>query len=383
MEYYLSSPHWLDALTEPRSQAVETLAQTVKSLLGQETGPPLPRPARSEVSEAQPSEITQRPRSSFSPVLVAVLVVVVLGAAGIFLLNRVSVTPEPHAQAPLMRAPVLESATPPQIVTQNAQYQRLSEMLEKVANDGSTFDLEEAEELVMHFVNGSAQGTNEAEQLHRALVSTRRAVRHRLEKKEYDEVKELLAKVNAEIEAERFKQVKRRVEFYVQDEANPQEWRQDIQSLWISAEYGYRRAQAADTSNEASSVPSRSPTPRQMVAESATAASPVSAMASMTAITGHYTGDVGRLEARFVLKWYSDGTVDGTYSYRKRGQVYKLIGHNKPPGTLYLEEYTGGRLTARAYLSKAVKDGRVVWTGEMRNVYPNNDIYPMNLIKTE
>ncbi len=38
MEYFLSSPHWLDAMTPPLESHLEALARTVKSLLGQSQG---------------------------------------------------------------------------------------------------------------------------------------------------------------------------------------------------------------------------------------------------------------------------------------------------------------------------------------------------------
>lgn len=82
-----------------------------------------------------------------------------------------------------------------------------------------------------------------------------------------------------------------------------------------------------------------------------------------------YRGKVGSLEAAFSLEWGADGSVSGTYTYDSRpGVIYGLEGSNPAEGELFLEEFTGSKLTARCYLAKAVTGGAITWRGEMRNV---------------
>lgn len=81
-----------------------------------------------------------------------------------------------------------------------------------------------------------------------------------------------------------------------------------------------------------------------------------------------YAGDVGGLAAIYDLRWHDDGSVTGTYRYpAKPGIVYTLRGNNHTKGKLYLEEYTGGKLTATCDLSKSLSDSRIVWSGIMKN----------------
>lgn len=81
-----------------------------------------------------------------------------------------------------------------------------------------------------------------------------------------------------------------------------------------------------------------------------------------------YTGSVGKLEAVFVIQWQEDGGVSGTYFYPSRpGVVYRLAGSNHEAGQLYLEEFTGRKLSARCYLRKHLSEDLISWKGEMRN----------------
>ncbi len=93
-----------------------------------------------------------------------------------------------------------------------------------------------------------------------------------------------------------------------------------------------------------------------------------------------YQGKVGSLNADFSLEWGDDGSVSGTYTYESRpGVIYGLEGANPAEGELYLEEYTGSKLTARCYLAKAVTDGAIIWRGEMRNV--DGRVIPMEFAR--
>ncbi|MAS96716.1 MAG: hypothetical protein CMO55_26290 [Verrucomicrobiales bacterium] len=88
----------------------------------------------------------------------------------------------------------------------------------------------------------------------------------------------------------------------------------------------------------------------------------------LSVFSGNYTGAVGNLDAKFSIDWHDDGTVSGEYSYPSRpGTTYRLTGNNHTEGKLYLEEYTGGTLTARCYLSKVLSGSVITWKGEMQN----------------
>jgi len=82
-----------------------------------------------------------------------------------------------------------------------------------------------------------------------------------------------------------------------------------------------------------------------------------------------YTGNVGRLDAIFFVRWHEDDTVSGTYFYPKRGieRSYTLLGKNYEAGKLYLEEYTDKVLSAKIYLSKSVTSDQIIWSGRMEN----------------
>lgn len=82
-----------------------------------------------------------------------------------------------------------------------------------------------------------------------------------------------------------------------------------------------------------------------------------------------YRGTVGKLSAIFTLDWNEDGSVKGSYYHPARpGVTYQLAGKNLSAGTLYLEEFSGPKLTARCDLSKQVNGDVISWVGEMRNL---------------
>lgn len=98
--------------------------------------------------------------------------------------------------------------------------------------------------------------------------------------------------------------------------------------------------------------------------------------------SSRYTGNVGRLQANYSITWNPDGTVSGTYTYptRNDGVVYRLIGNNHTDGQLYLEEYTGAKITARIKLSKSVTGNEVVWSGTMQNT--DGGTFPMKMTRS-
>lgn len=105
------------------------------------------------------------------------------------------------------------------------------------------------------------------------------------------------------------------------------------------------------------------------------------AMNLSSAFAADYRGSVGKLEAVFSLEWHDDGSVSGLYSHPSRpGVRYSLEGSNPAEGELYLEEYTGNTLSARCYLSKSVRNGVIVWSGEMRNT--DGRVLPMQFART-
>ena len=105
------------------------------------------------------------------------------------------------------------------------------------------------------------------------------------------------------------------------------------------------------------------------------------AMNLSSAFATDYRGAVGKLEAVFSLDWHYDGSVSGVYSHPSRpGVSYTLEGSNPADGELYLEEYTGNTLSARCYLSKRVRNGAIVWSGEMRNT--DGRVLPMYFSRT-
>ena len=99
-----------------------------------------------------------------------------------------------------------------------------------------------------------------------------------------------------------------------------------------------------------------------------------------------YTGNVGKLAAKFELAFDPSGEVSGSYYYPSRGKemTYILIGHNKTQGKLYLEEFEriddATHLTARCYLSKKIEKGKVVRRGTMKNT--DGRSFPMEMRKT-
>jgi hypothetical protein len=84
LEYFLGTPHWLDAITPPFEQHLEYIAQTVKALLerGKTTAPiEIPRPPSTK-------PLPQPPRRRWSIAGAAVLAIALVAALGAWLMHR-------------------------------------------------------------------------------------------------------------------------------------------------------------------------------------------------------------------------------------------------------------------------------------------------------
>ena len=85
LEYFLSSPHWMDALTPPFTKHLRQLAMQVRTLLEIEGRPVGPAPALTPVAPAAPPVARATPSRPHRQVAVAVLLSALLllaGAAG-------------------------------------------------------------------------------------------------------------------------------------------------------------------------------------------------------------------------------------------------------------------------------------------------------------
>ncbi|MCW1921190.1 YARHG domain-containing protein [Luteolibacter arcticus] len=91
---------------------------------------------------------------------------------------------------------------------------------------------------------------------------------------------------------------------------------------------------------------------------------------STPATASNYRGRVGKLEARFTLIWGADGQVTGEYWHPGTNPVrkFRLAGTNTTEGSLTLQEFTRGQLTATLLLTKRADRGKVIWSGTMNNV---------------
>lgn len=88
--------------------------------------------------------------------------------------------------------------------------------------------------------------------------------------------------------------------------------------------------------------------------------------------TSQYVGTINTSQVRVALNYYSDGTVAGNYVSFKTGKKYYFKGHNHFEGKLVLREYTldsrgNYRETSISTLSKSVINGKIYWSGTMRN----------------
>jgi TIR domain-containing protein len=84
-----------------------------------------------------------------------------------------------------------------------------------------------------------------------------------------------------------------------------------------------------------------------------------------------FTGKVGLKDATFRLRFEGGGRVTGTYS--QGGSTFRLEGRH-PKGKMFLDEYTGERVTAHIELDLVETGTLVRWEGTMRNTPPDNRV---------
>lgn len=87
-----------------------------------------------------------------------------------------------------------------------------------------------------------------------------------------------------------------------------------------------------------------------------------------------FAGRVGTKEATFRLYFEPSGHVTGTYT--QGGSTYRLEGRH-PKNKLFLDEYTGERVTAHIELNLVEAATVVRWEGTMRNTPPDNRVLPI------
>lgn len=90
MEYFISTPHWLDAFTPPMEQHLDVLARTVRRLLDDDEPGGANAPAPAQVRAAPPWY-----RSHWKPLAITAAVVV-----GLFLLAVIAFSGDPVTQTP-------------------------------------------------------------------------------------------------------------------------------------------------------------------------------------------------------------------------------------------------------------------------------------------
>jgi len=89
-----------------------------------------------------------------------------------------------------------------------------------------------------------------------------------------------------------------------------------------------------------------------------------------------FTGKVGNKDATFRLRFEQGGRVTGTYT--QGGSTYRLEGRH-PKGKMFLDEYTGERVTAHIELVLVETGTLLRWEGTMRNTPPDNRVLPVFL----
>lgn len=123
MEYYLSTPHWLDAITPPLEKHLQKLADTVQTLLAVENEkpptPPLPQepklekaPTPTTTSKAKPKKI-KRGYLIATLALIAVVIIAAIFLTGVFTgANKATTPPTSTPSASPTGTPTTTPATP-------------------------------------------------------------------------------------------------------------------------------------------------------------------------------------------------------------------------------------------------------------------------------
>jgi hypothetical protein len=125
---------------------------------------------------------------------------------------------------------------------------------------------------------------------------------------------------------------------------------------------------AATATNPPTAVTSTSPGVAPIPSESSTSA------ADETPREHVFTGKVGNKDATFRLRFEQGAHIIGTYT--QGGSTYRLEGRH-PKGKMFLDEYTGERLTAHIDVSLVESATTVRWEGTMHNTPPDNRVLPI------
>jgi hypothetical protein len=91
-----------------------------------------------------------------------------------------------------------------------------------------------------------------------------------------------------------------------------------------------------------------------------------------------YAGRIGSKEATFRLRFDTGERVTGTYT--QGAATYRLEGRN-PQGKLFLDEYTGERISARIELTLKESASDIRWEGTMSNTPPDNRVLPVTFAR--
>jgi hypothetical protein len=96
-------------------------------------------------------------------------------------------------------------------------------------------------------------------------------------------------------------------------------------------------------------------------------------------LKSNYLGKIGTSDVRVTLDWGKDRLVSGTYKSLTSGKTYQLRGDNTVDGFIYLDEFSGGNISARILLEKTYHNGKLVWVGKIFN--PDGRINPVAIFR--
>ena len=112
LRYYLSTPHWLDALTHPVSKHIPPLLAAIKELLGAGEGAPLE--ARSPVPDSRPQPVREeKPAKTQTPLAALAWAIVVVAVLAFAFWGRWAKNAESRSAARTSASPTPEPALSP------------------------------------------------------------------------------------------------------------------------------------------------------------------------------------------------------------------------------------------------------------------------------
>jgi hypothetical protein len=118
MEYYLSTPHWLDAMNPPLERHLERLGDTVIQLLGNVAGPAIVE-EKTENIPKQPTQVNQKKQkkseksSRYTAVAIILPIIIILGTGIFFLFQNLGTTPSSPTTIPTLEITSTPLASPP------------------------------------------------------------------------------------------------------------------------------------------------------------------------------------------------------------------------------------------------------------------------------